>query len=148
MQSKSVLLFGILGGLIQFLLLSQAFAQQWEGWLPICVRQPNNITKQNAAIIKGEDCRISSTQAALNGQSGNLSLYTFRDGNTIKIFNGECSNRPGPCQVQISINKGEWVSGVFQLPNDLIHDCGKYSCNWYTYKSSSGRIILGIGMSY
>jgi len=145
MQAKSILFAGIFSGLIYLIPTSRAFAQLWS---PICVRQPIDITKQNTATIKSEDCLTSDTQAVLNGQLGGLTLFIFRDGETIRIFKGGCTGRYDPCQIQISINRGEWFDGMYELPSKLIHDCGKYSCNWHTYRDRFGKLILGTGMSY
>jgi len=145
MQAKSILFTGIFSGLIYLIPTSKAFAQLWS---PICVRQPIDITKQNTATIKSEDCLTSDTQAVLNGQLGNLDISIFRDGETIRTFTVRCAGRFGPCQIQISINRGEWFDGVYERTGELSYQCGIYRCGWDTYRDSFGKLILGTGMSY
>lgn len=117
-------------------------------WSTICVVYPDTITPSNKASIKGRDCAEVVRQATLQGKQGFLSTFSFRDGKTISIFRGECTDRFGPCRVKISVNSGEWIDGVYELPSALIHNCGQYACNWHVYRDGYGSLVRGTGMSY
>jgi hypothetical protein len=114
----------------------------------MCVRRPAEITILNKASLKGEDCLKTSARASLEGKPGYLQTFRFRDGATIRIHEPECSERFWPCRIKFTLGQGEWSEGVFELPSALIHQCGEYSCNWYTYRDGYGKLVVAIGMSY
>ena len=119
-----------------------------QDWYPVCVRRPAEITISNKASIKGEDCLQTSVQASLRGLSGYLHTFRFRDGAVIRVFQPDCAERLGPCRIEFSIGGSDWEDGVYELPSALIHDCGEYGCNWYTYRDGYGKLIIATGMSY
>lgn len=121
-----------------------------QGWYPVCVRRPAEITISNKASIKGDDCIQTSVQASLRGLSGYLHTFRFRAGAMIRVFQPECAERLaiGPCRIQFSIGGSDWADGVYELPNALMHDCGEYKCNWYTYRDGYGKLVIATGMSY
>jgi hypothetical protein len=136
----------VLGAALVFSGYGQRVASQ--EWHPVCVRRPVEITSSNKGAIKGEECLQTSVQASLAGESGYLQTFRCRDGMLIRVFQPECAERFGPCRMKFSVGDGGWSDGIFELPNALIHRCGSYSCNWYTYRNGYGKLVIATGMSY
>ena len=114
----------------------------------VCVRRPVDITSSNKGAIKGEECLQTSVRASLAGKSGIMQTFRFRDGMLIRVFQPECAERFGPCRMKFSVGDGGWLDGVSELPSALMHKCGPYSCNWYTYRDGYGKLVIATGMSY
>lgn len=121
---------------------------QFEDWSPNCVRGPAEITQANKATIKGELCLKTRNQILYQETSKSITLFRFKDDKVINFFYRGEPSRFDSNPVLFSINDDDWLEGVEELPSALIHQCGKYKCNWNTIKDSSGRLVIANGMSY
>ena len=134
-----------------FIANNSALAQPDNGWYPICVRAPSEITNANKTTVKGEDCMVRGEQFVYQGKNYSGTSYRFRDGKVIKYFIHECAKgvgRGGPCAVKISNSNHGWSDGIWELPAYSFHKCGNHGCNWNTVRDSNGNLVLAVGMSY